>query len=329
MKTLRFLIGLFMAITILGSDKVTVNGEITIPEGTTYLLALCSSHDGNDAPYVNGNILKTIAPVDEQGELPGISAHFQRYPLAQTVPFVMNGADTITFVYIDGVNSVAGYLASYDADGSYSDDLIVDPIHEIIVAICAGLNGQVVMTGDAVALTYLYDSLTIRVGHIVPGDSTLSCVANDGSAGSGHWYYPPPYQIPVGTEQVLVTPGHYVSTAYKQEEWFDFSKYTSPPDKYWYDQRLISRSPSGTTVTINNDAIYSLTYEGASFLGYSYYSYYQTWVPPVYETVVVYQWVYPEPVWVGEGDPGQISCMFLALSDVEPPSGHIARPLVG
>jgi hypothetical protein len=317
MKTLSFLIGIFMAITILGSDTVTVNGTITIPEGTTYLLAVCTSHDGNDPPYVNGNILKTITGVDEQGELPGISAHFQRYPLVQTIPFVMNGADTITFVYIEGVNSNAEYLASYDADGSYSGDLTVDQTHEIVVAICAGLNGQVVMTGDAVALTYLYDSLTIRVGHIVPGDTTLSCVSNDGSAGSGYWYYPPAYKVVSGTSNVLVEAGHYEFNPVYHWVNYVFDHTTG-------SYNFFNKYDNGAYV----ETVLRLVSQPAPSNFY-YYAYPGVWVPDRYETVVTYSWVYPEPVWVGDGDPGQISCIFLALSDVEPPSGHIARPLVG
>ena len=87
--------------SVLGSNNVTANGTVTIPTGCVYVVALCTGTV--DPPYLNGNRMQTVASVPATGLLTAVSIHVSTFPIVATLPYVMNGADTITFVYLDKI----------------------------------------------------------------------------------------------------------------------------------------------------------------------------------------------------------------------------------
>jgi hypothetical protein len=272
--------------------------------------------------------MQTYSSVAASGILKAIGIHILPNSINQELPFVMNGADSISFIYLDdSVCTRSPAVEGYSAAGSVSGNLVTST-NDLVIGIVLGSNGQVLIKGDTVALTLVYDTLTCRIGYITPGDSVLACLATDESTVSGYWYTPPPVWINT-TTSVLVEPGHYVSTAYLQEQWFRYNHKDPPPSNlYWYDYILVRRSPSGTTTnTYANNASFE-TYQGTTTMYYSWTLYYQTWVPDRYETVSSGYWQPQEPVWIQTGVSGQISCCFISIADVMIGANYISRPLI-
>jgi len=162
----------------------------------------------------------------------------------------------------------------------------------------------------------------LRIGHITPGDSVLSCDASDESVSSGYWYYPPAYYTDT-SQSVLVEPGHYVTTATLNTlvGYYTGSVFIpSPPPGY--TQYNYAEYKNG--VFVRNAAFTS--YQGSSYSS-SWYTYTQTWVPDRYETVQSGYWTYPPAEWIQTGNPGEVSCIFLSIADTMIGSVYVTRPL--
>ncbi len=296
--------------SILGSDTVTANGTLAIPSGCVYVVALCSGNDGIDPPYLNGNKMQTKAGVIQQGVLPAISIHVSTFPEIGTLPFVMNGADIITWVYMDNaVCTRADVVQGYSLSAGQITGNLATSTNDMVLGIVIGSNGQVEIKGDTVNMTLVEDTLTRRVGSIVPGDSSLTCLATDASTLSGYWYQPPAVWVNT-TTSVLVEAAHY-----------DFN----PVYQYWISYEWH---------TLN---IYHVYHDGV-YVGdgsyntppqdHAFYTYPGVWVPDRYETVASGYWTYPTQQWIETGVAGQVSAAWISIADVMIGGTFVSRPIV-
>jgi len=306
---------------VLGYDNKTANGTVTIPDGCNYVVAACV---GTTAPpYLNGVLMQPYSTVPATGILKAIGIHILPNSINQELPFVMNGADSISFIYLD--DSVCTRLPAvegYSAAGSVSGNLVTST-NDLVIGIVLGSNGQVLIKGDTVALTLVYDTLTCRIGYITPGDSVLACLATDESTTSGYWYTPPPVWINT-TTSVLVEPGHWVTTSVYHREYYAFN--SQHPYGYFIYGVYEYVNPPGSTTFIED--FNSATYFGSQATIGTWYTYYQTWVPDRYETVSSGYWQPQEPQWIQTGVSGQISCCFISIADVMIGTNYISRPLI-
>ena len=171
----NFLIGLLalgLLMSLLGTDNVTADGTVTIPEGCVYVVAV--SIGTENPPYLNGNLMQTKGVVSAQGQLDAISVHTSTFPIVAELPFVMNFASRVVFFYLDDAVCarpvpVSGYSATGEVTGKLDTST-----NDLVIAIVLGSNGQVLLKGDTVDFTLIYDTTTCRVGWIAPGDSALS-----------------------------------------------------------------------------------------------------------------------------------------------------------
>ena len=298
----NFLIGLLIGLffmSLLGTDNSTANGSVTIPTDCVYVVAV--SIGTTDAPYLNGNLMQTKGSVVATGQLDAISVHVSTFPTQQSLPFVMNGADRIIWFFLDDAVCtrpvpVSGYSATGEVTGTLDTST-----NDIVIGIVLGSNGQVLITGDTVGLTAIYDTTTCRVGHITPGDSSMSCSASDEDVATGYWYYPPAYYTDTSTS-VLVEAGHY-----------EFNPvYHALTYSYDSGSGMYRRYDNGVYVGLV--ALATPDY---------YYAYPGVWVPDRYETQTSGYWTYPDPVWITTGDPGEISCIFISIADTMIGSIHV------
>jgi hypothetical protein len=311
----NFLIGLLIGLffmSLLGTDNSTANGSVTIPTDCVYVVAV--SIGTTDAPYLNGNLMQTKDTVAATGQLDAISVHVSTFPTQQSLPFVMNGADRIIWFFLDDAVCtrpvpVSGYSATGEVTGTLDTST-----NDIVIGIVLGTNGQVLITGDTVGLTAIYDTTTCRVGHITPGDSSMSCSASDEDVATGYWYYPPAYYTDTSTS-VLVEAGHY--------EFNPVYHYVSYVYIYTSGSSDIFNEYDNGVLTGN----IGIMPHGLTPDPYYYYAYPGVWVPDRYETQTSGYWTYPDPVWVTTGDPGEISCIFISIADTMIGSVYVTRPL--
>jgi hypothetical protein len=212
---------------------------------------------------------------------------------------------------------VSGYSATGQVLGTLDTST-----NDIVICVVLGSNGQVLLKGDTVDATLIYDSETCRIGYLEPGDSSMSCDASDEDVLSGYWYQPPAYYTQT-TTTVLVSEGYWKTTTI-----------VNTIVGYYTGSVFVPNPPPGYTVynytEYKNGVFYanvqSLTYKGTSYSS-SWNTYVQTWIPPVYETQTSGYWTYPDPVWVETGNPGEISCIYISVADTQIGSVYVTRPL--
>lgn len=304
---------------ILGSESVTANGSVIIPEGCVYVVAFCVG--SVDPPYLNGNQMQTKASVAAQGILRSISIHVSAFPTVATLPFVMNGADNITFVYLDDAVCTRGDVVQgySESTGNVTGNLPTST-NDIAFGMVLGSNGQVEIKGDTVALTLLDDQLTLRVGYIVPGDTVLTCLASDASTLSGYWYTPPPIWHDT-TTTILVEAGHYEFNPVYHNYWW-----VNVGGNYWDEYQY--NAPGDPEYIEGTHLIQDNVYSSQTPSNGSFYTYPGVWVPDRYETVPSGYWEYPPQVWIVTGVAGQVSAAFISVADVMIGGTYVGRPLV-
>ena len=308
-------IGIF-SMAVLGYDNKVNNGTVAVPDGCNYIVALCVGTV--DPPYFNGALMQTYGSVPAQGNLKAIGVHILPNSYSGvTLPFVMNGADSISFIYLDdSVCTRVPPVQGYNASGSVTGDLATST-NDYVFGIVLGTNGQVLIKGDTVELTLVYDTSTCRIGYIVPGDSSLTCLATDENAASGKWYTPPAYYVNT-TTSVLVEEEHYETTkVYHDITWV--YKYSAFPGYDIYEKYIDSTATGTTQAVPQGNPAPSNSY---------YYTYEQVWIPDRYETISSGYWVYPPAEWVTTGTPGQISCIFISIADTMIGVNYISRPRI-
>ena len=312
--------------SVLGSSNVTANGNVTIPAGCVYVVAVCVGT--TNAPYLNGHLMDKKATVAATGQLKAIGVHVLTFPITEILPFVMNGATNITFFYLDDavcIRPVA--VKGYSAAGQVTGDLATST-DDLAIGIVLGSNGQVQIKGDTAAFTAVYNTTKCRIGWKAPGDSVLSCDATDQSTVSGYWYSPPAYYTDTSS-RVLVSAGYWKQVSVYHRRWYQYTRYAT--NKYWYDKMIYNDPghagyPPGTWVELADAESYTV-YQGATFGTTVFYTYISVWVPPVYETQTSGYWTYPPQVWIETGIPGEVSCIFVSIANVMIGSVYVTRPL--
>ena len=300
--------------SVLGSNNVTANGTVTIPTGCVYVVALCTGTV--DPPYLNGNRMQTVASVAATGINPAVSIHVSTFPIVATLPYVMNGADTITFVYLDNaVCARADVVQGYSQSAGQVTGSLATSTNDLVLGIVLGSNGQVQIKGDGVALTLLDNTLKRCVGWIAPGDASLTCLATDASTVSGYWYQPPAVWVDT-TTSVLVEAGHYEFNPVAHYVTFQFDHYSGSNSVYRrYDDGVYV----GTSTFLTSDGTPS---------PYTYYTYPGVWVPDRYETVPSGYWTYPPQQWIETGVAGEVSAAWISIADVMIGGIYVSRPLI-
>lgn len=301
-----------MGATYLGYETKTANGGITIPTDCNYVAAFVTGSEL--PPWINGIQMETKATVPAQGYNKAISLHVLPVSLNEIVPFIMEG-DSVTFIYIqNGVCTRPVVVKGYSAAGSVGGTL-PSGTDDLVVGMVLGNNGQVTITTDGNALTLVEDSMTTRIGYRVPGDSSQTIATTDPGTTSGYWYTPPPIWHDT-TTSVLITPGHYETTPVYHDYRSIYLYYNAP--NYWYGRYLYSEpgDPNYITGLVNlNDNFGLPYYDGAINISSVFYTYVQTWIPPVYETQQSGYWEYPPQQWVVTGTPGNVSAIVASIAD--------------
>jgi hypothetical protein len=296
----------FMA--ILGHDHVTANGSVTIPTGCVYVVATCEGTI--DPPYLNGNLMDTKGTVAAQGVLKAIGIHVRTFPTVQTIPFAMNGADRITFIYLDAAVCTRGTVVSgfNNSTGQVTGALPTSSTTDLVIAIAIGANGQVTLKGDTVDFTLLLDETLCRIGSIVPGDTSLTCLSTDGGAATGYWYTPPAVFVP----GALISEGYYSTVTTIHTVHYVLTNFTTPPNTYYYDIYIDGTFSATLTTSVSRS-------------DYTYNTYAQVWHPAVYSSGY---WTYPPQQWIVTGTSGSISCIYISIADVMIGGIYVSRPLI-
>ena len=299
--------------SVLGSDNVTANGTVTIPDGCVYVVALCAG--SVDPPYLNGNMMQTVASVPATGLLTAVSIHVSTFPIVATLPYVMNGADTITWVYLDdAVCTRADVVQGYSQSGQITGSLATST-NDLVLGIVQGSNGQVEIKGDTVALTLLENTSKRVIGWIVPTDTSLTCLGTDNSTVSGYWYYPPAVWVDT-TTSVLVEAGHYEFNPVQNVRSYVYDHHDTVYE--WY-RIYLNGVDTGSTIS-------QLIGSGAP-PNYYFTTYPGVWVPDRYETVASGYWEYPAKQWVETGVAGEVSAAWVSIADVMIGGIYVSRPL--
>jgi hypothetical protein len=229
----------------------------------------------------------------------------------------MNGADTITWVYLDdAVCTRADVVSGYDGTTGAKSEALFTSTNDLVLGMILGSNGQVTIKGDGVDFTALYDTTTCRIGHITPGDNSLTCEVADSATPSGYWYQPPAVWVDTSTS-VLVVPGHYEFNPVKNVVTY---VYLYSKDLMDYYQEYLNGVSTGYVLTVLTGAPAPKTR--------IYYTYPGVWVPDEYETIESGYWKYPPQVWIQTSAPGEISCAFISVADTMIGGIYVSRPLV-
>jgi hypothetical protein len=301
--------------SVLGHDNVTANGNVTIPTDCVYVVALCTG--SLDPPYLNGNKMQTVASVPATGINKAVSIHVSTFPIVATLPFVMNGADTITWVYLDNaVCTRADVVQGYSNTSGGVTGALATSTSDLVLGIVLGSNGQVQIKGDTVAMTLLDNTLKRCIGWIAPGDASLTCIATDNSTVSGYWYSPPAVWHDT-TTSVLVEAGHYVFNPVQHTRTFVFHVWIGGSN-YVYRVYIDGVYSFDTTFQSNIPETWTEVF----------YTYPGVWVPDRYETVASGYWEYPAQQWIETGVAGEVSAAWISIADVMIGGIYVSRPLV-
>lgn len=187
-----------MTISILNIDLLTASGNITIPVGCTMIHALVFGSEL--PPSINGAAMSKVAGVPATTKVPAVSVHQLIVTNTGVVPFVISGTH-VTLYYTSGAGMYRpNVLLGTSAAGILSGDLPAET-SDLAIAILAGMIGPCTIKGDSVAFTYNRNDTYLKTGHLVPGDTVLSCELKDAGVSTG-------YTIDGGTihhDAVLVT----------------------------------------------------------------------------------------------------------------------------
>lgn len=183
---------------VISIETKTASGTITIPTGCTLIYAVQKGSE--TAVSINAVDMTVVASTPAVGQVPALSVWKMKAAVNDEISFLMYGS-TVTFVYLaHALDDRGGAIDGYDATGTLSGALATSVL-DLVLGVVVGLNSPVTLVGDGVAFTYLINELTYKIGYIVPGDSSLSCVADDPDTTSGYWQE----QAPIYHGSVLVS----------------------------------------------------------------------------------------------------------------------------
>jgi hypothetical protein len=283
-----------MAVSLISSVQVTESGNVTIPANCSAVYALVIGSD--DAPEIAGISMTKIVGRDKTDKVAGVGVYQYIGDAVGTVMFDNADADYIALLYVSGSDG-------YDKDvvtGTKSESVtgnLKTSTNSLAICVMAGMIGATAITGDATAFSYVVNETTVKAGWLVPGDSSLACVASDSGISTGYW--------------IIGKTIHHDAVLLKEGYWsFEPVKHTVT---WWYMQdlpngyKLYGKYDNGVAT---GDTKASQSQPASSV----YYEYVHTWHEPVYQPA----WDEKLPdVWVaGQGAEA-------ARSDNDPSMGGI------
>lgn len=173
-----------MAIAILDTDLLTASGNIVIPATCTMIHALVFGSEL--PPSIGGAVMSKIVSVPANTKVPAVSVHqFIVTDDDVTVPFVITGTH-VTLYYTSGAGMYrSDVLLGNALSGILSGDLPAATT-DLSIAILAGMIGATTIKGDTAAFTYDRNDTYLKTGHMVPGDTVLSCELKDVGVSAGY-----------------------------------------------------------------------------------------------------------------------------------------------
>lgn len=289
---------------ILGSANKTADGSVTVPVGTLYAIAMVNG--SVNPPVLNGNFMDPQASVPAQGVLKAVSIHTRALPMIGDLNFAMNGADEITFIFVDSAVCVRAVTVSgfNSSTGTVTGNLPTSAANDVVFGIVIGANGQVTLKGDTVALTLVKDAAKHRAGYITPGDSSLTCEGYDPGTVSRYEYQPPAIRHP----GALITSGYW--QAIRINRYMTWACIV--PGSLWY---------------VYSDGVYAYSQSTQpNWKSGSYFAdFTSVYVPAVYASDT---WEYPPKQWIETGTSGQAAAAFISVADVMIGANYISRPLI-
>ena len=289
----------------MSSEAKTADGNITIPAGCVLVLALVKGSVA--APKINNVGMAPIVSVEVNGAQPAVSVFQVTTPKVTgvAVPFELSG--TLTYlVYLSGVDQFRpGAFASQSLTGSFTKNLVTTTT-DMVFGLIAGAIGPTSLKGDTVAMTYLYNTATEKVGWITPLDALLTCLAEDTGLSAG-------YYIDNGVihhDAELITEGYYSFDPVENHVTYVFAGYNSINNT-----TQINRFDNGVYTGVSSVPGYI---PDPSSMNYTYYTYPAVWHDPVYSDA----WDEEIPDTYVPAGPAPLSCAFVSLR-VMPGSGFV------
>jgi hypothetical protein len=290
-----------MAISIIDNEEFSESGSLTVPEGTTLILAFVEG--ATTPPKVDGVSMGEIIIHEAESIIPGIGIHEFKNPTVGTLPFTYTGSSA-NFVYL----TAAGYRpGSVHGFGNSGDSLTFDvptAAGDVIFGIMRGSIGPCSLECDEVEMDYIKNSTLLKIGYAVAGAALITCLASD--MGSSGGYYADGGQVWVPAQ---TTPGYYTYENVWQPGYYVQSTKWVPGR--WYTD------PYGHVEWIP-----------------AHWEPCQVWVPGYWW--VDAEWHYPVTVpghyednpdiWVPEG-PSQLSACFCSIREY-PEANFVSRPIM-
>lgn len=289
---------------VLGSDVLTADGSVTIPDGTIYVVAVGI---GSESPlYLNGVLMETKGSVPATGVIRAVGMHVSRFPPGIVLPFNLNGNTSAIFIYLDDAICTRGkVIEGHSTSGTESGDLPTSSTDDIVIGVVIGEAGQVTLKGDGANFTLLLDTSLIRIGYIVPGDDSLACEGKSATVAVGYWQPQDPIKHPA----TLIEDGHYDKVTTRHDVTFVRVALG------YYDQYIDGGFSKRIFCNIWDPTPADYYYNIIT----------QVWQNPVYSSE---WWEYPPPVWI-PNSPGQVSAIFISIADVMIGGIFVTRPRIG
>lgn len=280
-----------MAVSLISSVQVTESGNVTIPANCSAVYALVIG--GDDAPEIAGISMTKIVGRDKTDKVAGVGVYQYIGDAIGTVMFDNADADYIALLYVSGSDG-------YDKDvvtGTKSESVtgnLKTSTNSLAICVMAGMIGATAITGDATAFSYVVNETTVKAGWLVPGDSSLACVASDSGISTGYWI----------TGKTI----HHDAVLLKEGYWsFEPVKHTVT---WWYMADVGSdgykRYGKYDNGVATGDTKVSKTQPASSV----YYEYVHTWHEPEYQPA----WDEKLPdVWVAGGEKATVNACFVSI----------------
>lgn len=225
-----------MIISLLGTEEKLADGTLNILNACNYVVAVVVGSEL--PPIINGVLMDTVISVPAQGANKAISVHVTRNPTpteSETQPFSMpiGTGIRVLFIYFRHVvcvrpDKVYGYVTTGSKTGT-----LPTSTDDYIIGIVLGNNGQVTLKSDTIAMTLWIDESKLRIGYIIPGDTSASIAGTDPGTVSGYWQS----QDPIWHEGTLITAGYWetVATYHPPYSYIDVEGYlVNVPGYYTY-----------------------------------------------------------------------------------------------
>ena len=173
-----------MAISVISSITKTASGTVAIPIGCVLLYAVVKGSE--TAPSVNSIDMTSVATLPANGQVPALAIWKTKVPVNDTVSFLLYGT-SVEFIFLSrALDDRGSPVSGYDGNGTVSGNLTTT-VDDLVIGVVTGVNSPVTLKGDTVEFTYLINELKYKIGYIVPGDASLSVVADDPDTTSGYW----------------------------------------------------------------------------------------------------------------------------------------------